>query len=275
MSDVLHILSLTYPLLFLIAGIIVLSISRKRQLHSLAAQILRQQKAAWGTQHEFRHVSPAEFRDLDLAFYDRTQAFFESGGFRCLADLENLTLAATFRWSHAFTRVLLNADGTIWVTIHDVGVRGWMAIMRRLNKGPRDFRTVAVATAFSDGTYLATSNSLGTDNTSAPAAIRRYQYPQATPLEELLQYHRWALDEVLKYDANAYAFPHANLDDLLATWRQMQAVRNEHFKSIGYMNQEELNRLAGRSNRQVLRDVGRELESLKAEEQQGSQDLRA
>ena len=231
-----------------------------------AKAILDTQKKLYSERHEYRTVSAHDFRDLDLAYYDETQAWLEAQGFRHLGDVENVTLARTMPRARAFIRSMVSADGTISAGVYDVRLKSWMRLLQRLFVLPRDMRTLDLETELSDGTFVATSNNLGADAMTPPPGLDRSLYPRETLPEELLSCHTRAVKQALASSPGVTAVAHRTLDELLEAEHRLQAMKNAHRKSIGYVDRRELARIDGGKNPQAAQELADEIEAIKAEE---------
>ena len=162
-----------------------------------ARKVAQQKRALYSAPHEFAPVRARDFPWLDAAFYDATQRWLESVGFRCFGDLENVSLSAVSPEMRTAIRDLASGDGVVSASIWQVKMRGGrrVAAIFRLRKGDR--RVVDFVTEFSDGTFLSTSNNREFASTSPVPGLERLPLPEASPIEDALVAHRRRVAEIL------------------------------------------------------------------------------
>ena len=162
-----------------------------------ARKLTQQKQAIDSAPHEYAPVRVHDFRWLDAGYYDATQRWLESVGFRCFGDVENLSLSAVYPNMRTAVRDLASADAVVSASIWQVKMRGWLRVpaFLRLLKG--DMRVVDFDTEFSDGTFLSTANNREFDPGSGIPGIERIQLPNATPIEDVLVAHRRRAAEIL------------------------------------------------------------------------------
>jgi hypothetical protein len=122
-----------------------------------------------------------------------------------------------------------------------------------LGYGGKQLLMCDLATEFTDGTFLATANTRGLDVTTAATGIDRRQHPLETPLPNLVRSHEAEKQKLLA--AKARAGPGAGagaitcvvvhtLADALASEQRQQAAKNAFRKQIGFIDPEEVRRIA-------------------------------
>lgn len=271
MDQLLAMLHRAWPLLLLIALAVIYSLlTRRSPARSVARRVVKLQQSVYSGRHEYRVVSAAEFADLDLGFYDQTQAWFESQGFRYVGDVQNVTLARTMGWGRSFARFMVSADGAIAGCCYDIRICGWMRLLQVVGLLPRDLRTVELESGFGDGTFLVTCNTKGLDRTSPPSGLVRQQFEHDTTPEWLLGSHRAARQQLLAAGPGLATTALATLDDCLQLEHGMQDLKNARYGAMGYMNSEELARMAGGSaSPEMVQAVAEEIEKQKAQAERG------
>jgi hypothetical protein len=228
---------------------------KKRQ--QLAAQkILAEQKAVYSsTPHEYKEADSADFPDQDHDFYDRTQQWFESLGFRFIGDCEIVSLTRIYPHMRTFIRRMFSPDGTISVAIYHV-----KATLHRL---PHDFRSIDLETELSNGTFLTTSNTLEGARVPPVPGIDAVRLPMTTPLDELLENHVERLAQALAATPGIVETRVQTMEDGYRFQRRMQEVKARHKKSVGYVGAEDIKAVRGRELTSYEQGVVKELEKLK------------
>jgi len=244
---------------------VLLSLLQRRHVRRAARRILTTATDLYSTRHEYRLVDAADYPELDLSFYTDVTRRLIACGFRHMGDLENVTVARSFPRQRALLRSLLSADGTVKALAYDVKTLGWMGLLPRFGVLPRDMRTVDLGTELTDGTFLLTTTAHATLLSEPVPGIRRIVCPRSTSTEDLLRHHHAAVTDALRSCPEVQPCAFGTLDEMLESEHRAQALRNAYRASKGYMDQEELRRIAhGRWGRAV-QGIGREIERLKAE----------
>jgi len=233
-----------YLLVGVAVFIVLLFVFQRRRGRSLSGPVKGAQKVYAGP-HEFRRAATQEFPDVDLAFYDQTQAWLERHGFRCLGDVEDTTASQAYPNMRTFLRVLLSNDGTVMAACYHINLRGWMKVLQWIGLLPRVLKVLDLETEFNDGTFLATSNSEGLDMLSEVPGHRKVQFPQATAFDEMIEVHRSILAQWGGADSTYQPLRLSSLDDVLAAQNRSQQIASEYRQKIGYISKEEMARMAG------------------------------
>src|SRR5688500_5561608 len=165
-----------------------------------ADDIIRTQKALYAEQHEFRTVRPDEIRGLDLAFYDRTEQFFRSQQFKLLADVEDVTATREFPKMRTFLRVMSGDGGATQLAFYHIKMRGFYRLLQTFGVLPKNLKMIDLETEMSDGTFIVTANSQGSDTTGAVPGVARFQHPLDTPPGDLLKMHREQVQQSCRRD---------------------------------------------------------------------------
>lgn len=201
-----------------------------------ARKIVATSKAIYSAPHEVVEVRASTFRDLDHRFYDATRVELEALGFRFLADIEDLTLSRQFPSMRTFIRSLTGDQGTISAAIYQLKFRGFYRILQLAGLLARRPFFVDFETEFSDGTFLATSNTAETDLNSAVPEIHRYRLAQAAPVAQLLAVHREQLE--LRRQKGLIPTRVSSLAEARALQDRLQQAKNRHKHGLGYVDAE-------------------------------------
>lgn len=233
---------------------------------SAAKSILDMQKKVFSARHEYRIVTPADFPEIALAYYEQMQHWLEFQGFRFLGDIENVTLSSTMRWARAFTRHMASSDSLTTAEFYDIHVRGWPRLLQMLGVLNKDFRSIEFGSEFGDGSFVSVSNTLGANTTTPPEGVYVWRYPRSTAPQQLLAFHAQAVQYLLAQKPGVSLVPHYTLADDIEANHRAQDLRIAHYQAIGYMNREELSRIAGGAMPGVVENVATEIEAIKAKE---------
>lgn len=199
-------------------------------------------KQIYGQVHEFRAATEADFDKLDRTAYDAATRELESRGFRQLGDVVDSTIEK-LRGMTPVLRVFASADGAIKAAAYHF-VSG---PTRRQPDGLQLF-VCDLGTEFTDGTFLASSNTEGVDLMTPPPTIRKLLRPPGTPIGVLLAAHESEQKAVLAVNPSLSCVPVRTLADALAAAEREQAVKNAFRKEIGFADPEEVRRIARERN---------------------------
>lgn len=213
----------------------------KRKLGNIGADMLGQTRALYEKLHEFRPAAEADFKGLDRDYYENTTRELLGRGFRQLGDLVDQTIEET-SGVVAPIRVLVSADGATTAALYHLVPPGMPPDADKL-------LMCDVTTEFDDGTFLMTSNTEGSDLMTPPPQIQRRQFPLRTRVAEMLAAHASDLDQLTAKkasDGGGGASPVIieTVADALASERRQQAAKNAFRKGIGYLDPEEVRRIA-------------------------------
>lgn len=220
-----------------------------------AHAILEQQRALYGGPHEIQQVSPSDFEDQDMDFYDQSEKTLERHGFRHIADIEDLTCSAQMPALRTFLRVMLHVDGNISAAIYHIpGVD----IMPE-----GEVRAIEFSTEFDDGAFMDTSNLLEGDRTPPFDGIDKQRLPHDTPIDQVLQTHRTRLAAAL--DSGKRPLRISTYNEMIASQHRAQAIKSSQKLRDGFLNENDLKMISGADDldesSQLLLDKVRELEA--------------
>jgi hypothetical protein len=228
----------------------------------VARKIVADSKALYSAPHEIVEVSAATFRDLDHRFYDNTRAELESLGFQYFADIEDLTLSRQYPSMRTFIRVLTGDEGTISAGIYQLKFRRFYRLLQLVGMLARKPFFVDLETEFSDGTFVATSNTTGTDLSSPVPEIHRYRLPQAVPVAQLLVVHRAQIE--VRRQNGLIPTQLRSLAEVRAMQDRIQHAKNRHKQSIGFVDAEMTAKIAATvGDKEKNYELARELKVLR------------
>ena len=198
-------------------------------------------KALYETIHTFRAAEEEDFdEDVNPALYESAQRDFSALGFRHLGDVVDETIEQISDVSPPI-RVMVSIDGTT-----TAGFYHFTPPEVPAKFGGKPLLMIDLASEFGDGTFLASGNTQGLDLTTAAPGIDRRQHPLETPIEELVRLHEAEKQKLLaaKSAAGSRAVVINTLSQALESEKRQQALKNKFRKQIGYIDPEEVRRIA-------------------------------
>jgi hypothetical protein len=206
------------------------------QFDGSAERMMKFNKAMYGQPHEHRGAVEADFAGLDRAHYDSTSALLSERGFRPFGDFVDTTIES-FAKKALPIRALCSADGTTQAAVYDVS---------RVQRSGGNTLICEFETEMSDGTFFLTSNAEMASLASVSPRIHRHFEASATPLE-LLQMHESEKQKLLAATPGVTCVACNTLAELLASQHRQQQAKNEFRKEIGYVDPDEVRRIAEHS----------------------------
>jgi hypothetical protein len=204
-------------------------------LSSVGEALVGNNKAMYDKIHEYRAANDEDFATLDRDAYERVTAELSSLGFRHLGDVVDQTIEEISDVTTVI-RVLGSTDGTTVASLFHFTMPG----------GDRKGSLmIDLQSEFTDGMFLVTSNLKGLDQTTAATGIDRRQHPLETPMADLVRSHESEKQKSLAAKAGAATCVVIHtLADALDSEKRRQAVKNAFRKQIGYVDPEEVRRIA-------------------------------
>jgi hypothetical protein len=215
--------------------------------------------AVYGEPHEMVPVSPEAFPEADIEFYDRVKKELEARRYRCLGDVEDLTLSRIYPQNRTFLRLFTDAGGMIRVSAYHLHPRGVVISMLQLVQlFPRHLRVVELVSEV-QGTFLVTSNTHGVDRLEPPPEAKVERMPLHTPIGEIVARHEARITETVKAHPERAPVSFESVADILASMARAHVAMARHRQKVGGLTRDELERLKGRplsaSEEQFLREV--------------------
>jgi hypothetical protein len=240
------------PFVLLGAGYLVLKSYLRRvqgemgkafeELKQAGGAMVADTKALYETIHEFRPAEEDDFDDLDVDAYDSAQRQLEGLGFRHLGDIVDETIEQISGMT-TVVRVFASADGTTMA-----GFYHFVPPHAPPGFEDRELLLCDLTTEFGDGTFLASANTETLNPMTPPPGIEHRQHPLETPLAELVALHEAEKQKLLaaKLSAGLAASPVVinAIDDAIASAKRQQALKNAFRKRIGYVDPEDVRRIA-------------------------------
>jgi hypothetical protein len=232
------------PLVIWLVIVVVLKLLFRRvgqELSAAAEQIGSDTKAMYGQLHEFTPAIAEDFSGVDGVFYDRTREALEAQGFQYLGDTVDRTIAELGKPSPPI-RAFVSPDGETVVGAYHFP----FDVPPPQINGAKCY-VYDVGSEFSDGTFLATSNTAELDLMTPPPQIHKQRVPFSTTLMELLQLHAAEKAKLQAAKNGATCTIVHTMDDVLAGERRQQIIKMKFREGIGFVDPEEVRRIASRT----------------------------
>jgi hypothetical protein len=237
---VLGTLALLPPLFFLGFTVLMKVLLGKvtKELSGAAQQMIDANKSMYGEIHEFRPAEEDDFDGLDLNYYDGTKQLLAESGFRHLGDIVDETIEESNDLTTPI-RSMTSPDGTTQIGLYHFKIP---SLPEKF--AGQEMLMCDVSTEFSDGTFLLTSNSQGADQMTPPPRIVRRQHPLSTTPLELIAAHETEKQKLLAAKPGVTAVAMSTLEDVIASEKRQQEIKNSFRKDIGYVDPEEVRRIS-------------------------------
>jgi len=223
-----------------LAALLIFTLRRRPQHHeAVAEKIEASLKPLQLSRHEYAPANPANFPDLDLAFYDQTQKFLEAHGYTCLGDKENVTLRKTSGLS-IFIRVMASEDKTVMAGIYHFKRKSLTGVTK-------EAKILDLATWLNINRLLTTSNAQMTGHLSSPPTIDACHLPGNTPVEQILQTHLNRFQTFTGKHPGVQAYGLSTLEEVQMAQDELQRVKAD-YRSHTILSKAELERIADRSS---------------------------
>jgi hypothetical protein len=229
-----------------------------------AREIVENSKALYSAPHEFAEIRASDFRDLDHQFYNRAQAELEAFGFRHVADIEDLTVSRQMPAMRTFVRILIGDHRSTSAAIYHLKFRRFYRLLQLIRVLPQKPFFIDLESEFSDGTFLATSNTRGTDLSGDVPGIQRQTFPAETPIGQLMAAHREEFGRQCQEGRTATKV--GCLAEVRAAQHRMQEAKNRHKQTLGHVDGEQTARVAAMFNdTEANHELALELRALRAQ----------
>jgi len=220
--------------------------------------------AVYGEPHELVQVSPAAFPEADLDFYDRVKKDLEGKAYRCLADVEDLTLSRIYPQNRTFLRLFTDGGRMIRASAYHLHPRGVVvSLLQLVQLYPRHLRVVELVSEV-QGQFLVTSNTHGVDRLEPPPEAKVERLPLTTRVLDVVARHEARITEYLRAHPERTPAHFETLEDALASIARAHVAMARHRQKVGGLSRDELERLKGRplseAEEAFLREVQRKPE---------------
>ncbi len=200
----------------------------------IAGDQLRKEWACYLAEFEAEPTDPGEFTWLDLGFYDEKQRELEALGVNKVRDYELLHFTRAFPEMRNFSRILINAERDIEVSVTQTKfVKPKTFFERHFNNYIVEF-----CSEFSNGSFLNTNNAQGINPLGNMEGYTFQQFPPDTPLADILEAHESEVESICERN-DVTVLSHPTERDMLASGaRQHLILRRDRQKKGGFTLQE-------------------------------------
>lgn len=209
------------------------------------------------TSREYARAHAEYYRNLDIAWYDRTAEALQSAGFKRFDDIEDVKHNQERPNTRSFIRVLLSLDGSTMASLFHYVDTSPAARYASLN----DVRVACLETEFSDGSFVATTN-------GPPEADFEYgpmietRFVRTADVLRLRRAHDAHVREYRRVFAKLRPISLWTMDDILASQARLQKIKGEYRQGMGIpATEDELNNASQHRFREAARVVSEELRS--------------
>jgi len=205
-----------------------------------AREMVAKNKALFTEEYEVRGATEADWEKLDRDWYEAKTAEMEALGFRRVGGVGDIVSVTVEKATGMTTviRQMVSGDGTTAGGIYHVPLAKLPSFMEGKRLLITEFES-----EFGDGTFLITGNTKESNLATSPPEVHNTKFSLDTPVAELLAAHE-------KEKANLLAAKGgqcvriATAQDLEELHRRQQVVRAKFRKGIGYLDPEEVKRVA-------------------------------
>lgn len=228
------------PMLLIVLLGIFMRIALRRmtdQLSKAGAAMLDGTKAMYEKIHEFRDAREEDFDELDRDAYEAHSRYLLDGGWRHLGDVVDATIEQISGVTPVI-RVFASPDGTTVAGIYDFKAP---QLPPQLEGKPMFMYDLA--SEFDDGEMLLSANSRELDMMTSPPQFHRQQFDLSTPLAEIERSHEVERQRLLAANGGSCTVV-TTLAEAMEMERRQQEIKNAFRKGIGFIDPEEVKRIA-------------------------------
>lgn len=234
---------------FLMMGlwlVVAIALGMRRPRGLGGAALRARLDAVYGEPHELVRVSPSQFPEADLEFYDRARRELEGKGYTFLADVEDLTLSRIYPHNRTFLRLCVDAGRMIRASVYHLHPRGVViSLLQLVQLFPRHLRVIELVSEI-NGRFLVTSNTHGVDRLEPPPEAKVERLPLGTELLAVVARHEARITELLREHPERSPVSFETFDDVLASIARAHVAMARHRQKVGGLSRDELERLKGR-----------------------------
>jgi hypothetical protein len=202
--------------------------------------------AVYGEPHDLVRVSPTDFPEADLDFYDRARTQLEAKGYQFIADVEDVTLSRIYPTNRTFMRLCVDAGRMVRANIYHLHPRGVVvSLLQVVQLFPRHLRVLELVTEV-NGRFLVTSNTANIDRLEPPPEAKVERMPLTTDPLAVVARHEARITELLREHPERAPVTFESLDDVLASIARAHVAMARHRQKVGGLSRDELERLKGR-----------------------------
>jgi len=179
-----------------------------------------------------------DFAGLDREWYEATTEALRGLGFGHAGDEVNVTIQKATGMTTVI-REMIGPDGTTIGLMYHVPVAKLPARLEG-----KKMLTVEFETEFSDESFLTTANTAETNLATAPPGIHSVKHPMETGVGDILASHEKEKANLLAAKSGANCVVMSTLKDITECHRRQQLMKAKFRKGIGYVDPEEVRRIA-------------------------------
>jgi hypothetical protein len=226
----------------------------KIQYDAIAQSVLGAVQKNFLPEHEYVLANPRAFADLDLSFYQITQASLEGSGFVLVADVEDKTISE-FGAIKTFIRVMRHPQSAAIAAMYYVPP---------LQRGFLEFESL-----FSDRHFLLDTGAPAGNSVAVFPSIDAVHYPPGVPADEMHAAHAARVRSYQASKRNAEALHISSFDDIVQAQNLMNRTKHDHLASIGWVTLEYLEQQSG-GNTELAAGVYAAIQGILSGESSGS-----
>jgi hypothetical protein len=223
-----------------VAVFLIKTFNQPGTLEEVADNIEKSFSRLQQTKYEYAPANPADFKEVDLAFYDDARQRMEQQGYALLADEENVSLRNS-SMVRTFLRRMLNRDQTAIATLYH---------FKSKTQPGKQFKVLDLDASFSNGRFMLTSNAAAVGKFDYPAEIDAFFLPSDTPLEAVLQAHQFRVNKFLTENPGAQAARVGSIEEVHRLGNEVQRIKAEYRSQKG-LTKAELERISGKTGSQI------------------------
>ena len=208
------------------------------KVNTAMGQAVQRRQAMYGTVHEFSPPNTEDWEELDEEFYATATETLRGAGFRHLGDVVDRTLAQIAGY-RTVIRVMVSQGGTTMVGIYDISAMPGLK--------DRVAHIFDVTTEFSDGMFLITCNTADTDLTNEVPGIERRRHPGQSEVLSLIDIHEKEKESLIAARPDRHALVVNTLEEAIESEKRQQTKKNQFRRESGYIQADEVRRIAERS----------------------------
>ncbi len=225
---------------------VMLLVGRRGGARRGGARLRDELDALFSGEHEYERVEPSAFPFADLAFYDRVERQLAAHGFRCLGNVEDVTLTRVYPETRTFVRLFVDDAALIRAAAFHLRPRGGLVgLFSAIGVLPRHVHVVELVSEVPQGRFLVTAPTRGLDRLDPPPEALVDRLPPETGIEALVTHHRRRLQEHLRTHATRTPVAMESLDAVIASVQRGHVAASRHRQKIGRLSKDELERMTG------------------------------
>lgn len=211
---------------------------------TLAQTIIKNARAPFA---DFQETYAGEYEKAAQRFCDKAEGLFKQQGYSVLGDFEPKGLAQQMG-KRLFFRLFLSQDRTTNGSAYYIkplwpGLLSW--ILLRLSGQWKVVRIVELESETADGRFILTNNT-GDINAFAPAEnVETVNLPLNTSPEEVFSRHHVRLEALMSEGVELETFD--SVEAIFAMQERLRRANNAHRERIGFVTDDELQKLLGKN----------------------------